>query len=186
MSTKYNLVSAASSPVELGEMKSYLKMSHTNIDDKLIKTFINSATQLGEQYTDRDFRVKTYELLLDDLSDRIKILADKVNSITKIEYTLLTVLTTIVSSTYYLKNLQQFSEVILAVDKTWPTDNDDIEQGYRIEFKTEAWEYIEEAKLAIMKHVAHLYLNRGDCDTKNAMDLSGATYIYDQWIIPRI
>ena len=187
MSTRYNLLDAALSPVDLKEMKSYLKMSNINIDDSLIKTLISSATASGEQYTGRDFRVNSYELLLDSISEREEISSALVDSIVKIQYKLSGTFTDIDSTIYYLKNLQQHSEVILAVDKSWPTDGDDIEHGFRIEFKTKAWESIDQAKLAIYKHVAHLYLNRGDCkDGSTPMKDSGAEDIYDQFIIPRI
>ena len=68
MSQIYQLSSFGPSPVTLEDMKTYLKVTST-VEDILIQTLIDSATEFGEKYTGREFRANTWELLLDAFSD---------------------------------------------------------------------------------------------------------------------
>ena len=70
MTQFYELISEAASPVDLATMKSYMKVTSTS-DDVLIQQLIDSATQWGENYTGRDFRVKSWRVFLDGFNSVI-------------------------------------------------------------------------------------------------------------------
>lgn len=186
MTAVYQLLTKAASPIKLAETKSYLKIKNSS-DDTVIKDLITAATIWGENYVGRDFRVKTWKLLLDAFADRITLRRDPVASITTVKYLVSDVLTTVTSSTYYLKKLVTCSEIILADSQSWPTDIDDREQAIEIEFATSAYFQQEEIKRAVIRHVAFMYENRGDCDDlEDGAKKSGVTDIYDQFRVERI
>lgn len=184
--TVYILVSEATSPVLLADMKLYLKITTTS-DDTLIQTMIDAATTWGENYTGRDFRAITWQLLLDCFTDRIELKRDPVASVTTVEYLVNDALVTVSADVYYLKKLTQSSEILLNEDQEWPTDGDDREQGIEITFLTEGYFRQDLIIDAIYRLVAFWYRNRGDCSgCKGAAESSGATIIFDQFRISRV
>lgn len=206
MSDYYDLVSADPSPVSLADMKSFLKISNT-AEDSLIQTLINSATEFGEKYTGRDFRIKTWRLLLDSFlslsdtysafrqyddrhfvfTDHIKIERDPVTTVSDIKRLVDGLPVSVTATDFYLKKLTNHSEIILFEDKEWPDDVDDREQAIEVTFLTKAYFCINNIIDAIQRHVAHLYTNRGDCDDAGmGSSDSGATLIYDQFRIARV
>lgn len=187
MAEFYNLVSSAASPVVLADMKTYLKISSAS-DDTLIQSLIDVATEYGEIYTGRSFRAQTWQLLLDEFDYRIKLRRSPVDAIVSVKYSLANVMTTIAAATYYLKTLQQFSEILVSDGYDWPTDIDNIEQGIEVNFTTAAYDKAaERIQEAIKLHVAYLYANRGDCDdAAKAASASGASMLYDTFRISRV
>lgn len=182
----YQLVSAEASPVTLADMKSYLKIS-TTADDFLIQSMIDAATEWGEKYTGRDFRAITWDLLLDCFAERIALRRDPVASITSVKHLVSGVQVTVLADTYYTKKLVQFSEILLNVDKCWPTDTDDREQAIEIQFVTKGYFCQESIIGAIKRHVAFWYRNRGDCaDCDKAAEQTGVKLIYNQFRISRV
>lgn len=169
------------------EVKPYLKVTSED-DDNLIQVMISAVQQWAEGYMGVDLRARTWTLFLDEFTDRICLRRSPVASIITVKYTLATVLTTIVSTTYYLKKGVQFSEILLEDDQSWPTDGDETvkEATIQIEFVTEIPEKIDNFKLGMLKHIAHLYQNRGDFDMKHSAIASGATKFYDQKQIVRV
>ena len=188
MTALYELQSAAASPVSLADMKSYMKVTSAS-DDDLIQVLIDAATAYGERYTTRDFRIKSWKLLLDEFDDRICLRRSPVNSITSVEYLVSSVLTPIASSVYYLKKGVQFSEILLQEDQEWPDDLDEREQGIEIVFATVAYNAGNAIKIAIKRWVSFAYANRGDCDCQSEALIgkqSGADFTLDQFRISRI
>lgn len=182
----YQLVSAAVSPVDLAEMKSYLKIA-TTADDTLIQTMIDAAAEWGEKYTGRDFRAITWDLLLDCFTDRIPLRRDPVASITSVEHLVSGSFVAVASSVFFLKTLVQSSEILLQEDQSWPTNTDDREQAIKIRFVTTGYRCQDSIEQAIKRIVAFWYRNRGDCsDCKTASDKSGATIILDSFRISRV
>ena len=194
----YNLISSAVSPVDLATAKAWLKVPGT-ADDAIIQTLISSATEYGEKYTGRDFRVKQWELLIDYFPERICLRRDPVDIINSVNHLVLDTPVTVPSADYYLKKLVQSSEVLLLGDAEWPTDTDDREQAITINFDTKAYYCINEIVNAILTHVAYLYTNRGDCSEGGALAgvssfdslfnsgaKSGANSLYNQFRIPRV
>jgi len=186
MTSYYETLTEAASPLSLSVAKSFLKLT-TTADDGLLFTMISAATAWGEKYTGRDFRVKTHRLYLDGFCSVIKLHRAQVSSITSIKYFVDDVLTTVDSSNYYFVKSAQFSEILLKDGKDYPTDLDNIKQGVQIEFATAAYYAQDLIIQALERHVAHWHVNRGDCsDAKDAARVSGATSIYDQFRIERI
>lgn len=181
----YEELSAAASPVVLADMKTYLKIT-SSADDTLIQALIDSCTEFGENYTGRDFRVKDWRLSIDFFQARIVLDRNPVASITTAKYLVSDALVTIASTVYYLKKLTQCAEILLQENQSWPIDIDDREQAIEIEFKTEAYYKDDQIIDAIKRNVLFAYENRGDCDTKEAAQKSGAALIYDQFRISRI
>ncbi len=183
----YTTKSSDVAPVALADMKIYLKVT-TATDDTLIQTLINVATIHGEKYTRRSFRVQTFTLLLDAFADRIDLLRSPVDAVTFVKYLVSGSQVTVTSTVYWLKTLQQKSEILLDIGQTWPTDIDDREQAIEIEFTTTTYaQYVDVIALAIQRHVLYLYENRGDCgDIVATGEISGANSIYDQFRVARV
>lgn len=183
----YTTKSSDTAPVSVSDMKSYLKDPPAT-DDTLIQVLINAVTKDGEKYTRRSFRIQTFTLLLDAFANPIELRRFPVDAITFVKYLVSGSQVTIASSIYWLKNLQQKSEIRLDIDQEWPTDIDEREQGIEIEFTTTEYaEYADEITLAIYRHVAYLYSNRGDCeDLETTGKISGANGIYDQFRVARV
>ena len=183
----YELVSADPSPVSLDVMKSYLRVT-SSVDDALIQSMINAATEWGEKYTSRDFRIKTWNLLLDWFTDPIEIRRSPVASIMSIKYfDTDDVEQTVATTVYYLKKQTQWSQVWLKEDQFWPDDLRMQQQSITVQFKTEPYRCINEIIEAIQRTVAYWYRNRGDCSScKSAVEAAGVTGIYDQFRIARV
>lgn len=185
MSHFYTRTETKESPACLAEVKSYLK-NPPSADDSLIQVLIDSATEYGESYTGRAFRVQTWTLLIDAFAARITLNRNPIDAITSVSYIVSSVLTPIASSVYYLKQNVQCGEILLQDDQDWPTDMDEIEHGIEIIFTTVAYFKIDQIKDALYRHIAYLYANRGDCSIKDAGEASGADGIYDQMRIARV
>lgn len=182
----YQFVSSEASPVDLATMKSYLKITAT-ADNTLIQSMIDAVTEWGEKYTGRDFRAITWDLLLDEFTDRIALRRDPVESVATVKHLVSGALATVAPTVYYLKKLVQSSEILLSEDQEWPTDTDNREQAIEIRFVTEGYRCQESIIDAIERHVAFWYRNRGDCpDAKKSAEGAGVTIIYDQFRISRV
>lgn len=182
----YKRVSVAASPVLLADMKAYMKIT-TTADDALIQAMIDAATEWGENYTGRDFRAITWDLLLDEFTDRIALRRDPVASVTTVKHLVDAALVTVDATTYYLKKLVQSSEILLNEDKDWPTNTDDREQAIEVRFVTEGYRDQDAIISAIMRTVAFWYRNRGDCpDVNTAIANAGVTLFFNQFRISRV
>jgi len=193
MSNIYQLVTPGVSPVDLNDMKSYLKLSSA-ADDDLINSMLSAATIWGENYTRREFRANSWLLLMDFFQERILIRRAPVDFIGSIQHLVSGSLVTINPSIYYLKFNHQNSEILLTENSDWPKDTDNREQAIEVSFTTKAYNGIDSIKTAITRHVAFWYSNRGDCfaggsggcDCDHAAKGSGVTSIYDQFRIDRV
>lgn len=183
----YELVAYAASPVLLATMKSYLRVTATT-DDALIQSLIDEATAWAESYTGRQFRENTWQLLLDQFEDRIDITKTPTKEITSITHIVSGVPVIVDADTYYLKHLTQLSEVLLADGKSWPTNTDEREQAIVVYFTAKAYtRALDRFSNAVMRLVAYLYENRGDCSCDDESALaSGASAILDQFRIARV
>ena len=187
MSLVYELSTPGSPPISRQQVKDWLKLS-TDADDKLISGLIETAVVFGENYTGREFRANTWTLKLDCFTTRIELRRDPVASVTSVKYNdEAGDAQTVSSGDYYLKKLTQMSEILLVPDADWPADDiSEREQFITIEFVTEAYRSDESVRDALLRHIAHLYENRGDCSTEDAAKASGAVFIYDQFRIARV
>lgn len=186
MSLVYELSAAGDPPISRQQVKDWLKIA-TTADDVLISGLIETAVVFGENYTGREFRANTWTLKLDCFTTRIELRRDPVASITSIGYDdSAGDAQTVSSADYYLKKDVQLSEILLVPDSEWPTDVSEAEQFITVTFVTEAYRSDENIRDAMLRHIAHLYENRGDCSTEDAAKASGAAIIYDQFRIARI
>lgn len=182
----YEATARGAPPVKLEDAKVHLKLEHTDADDDLLTLILKVATEFAEGYTAQEIRVNTWKLLVDEFEDRILLRRNPVDAITSVKHLVDTVLTLVASSTYYLKKGVQSSEILLASGEAWPTDTDDRDQAVEIIFTTVAIAKLDVVRLGILRHVAHLYENRGDCDSAESARKSGATLLYDQVRISRV
>ena len=189
---RYELTTSGTVPVTLTVAKSYLRIPETvEVDDDLVTLFLVSAADFAEQYTRRELRANTWTLFLDEFPVRIPLFRDPVDTITSVKYLNdadTPDIITVAASVYYLKNNVQASEVLLLPDQEWPVDVNEQEGTVEIEFVTEAHRNLDQMKNGILRHVAFLYENRGDCDPGkgDAAKLSGATDLYDQIRVVRV
>jgi len=187
----YQLQSSAASPVTLAEAKAALRITGAT-EDTLIENIIDACTEWGESYTRRSFRAQTWKLLLDEFSDHIEIRRQLVDAITSITHLVSASPVVVTSTVYYLKQTPQGAEVVLASGQSWPTDTDEQEQAIVVNFTTAAWtRHASLIKEAILKHVAAMYANRGDCvdgqcAASDFAKRSGAISLYDMFAIARV
>ncbi len=185
----YTLTTSGTSPVDLAEMRLYMKIpASITSEDALIQVMIDACTEYGQRYTGREFTANTWNLLIDCLSDRVRLIRSPIDTITSIKHLVDDVLTVIPSTDYYKKDLTQWSEILLEDTKEWPTNTDDKEHAIEIIFQTKAYsQAINLIEQAIKVHVTYWFNNRGDCaDCDCAGKLSGADGLYNLIRIPRI
>lgn len=192
MSLPYYLKKATGEiPVSLKQAKSYLKLPlEVDADDDFLTLAIEAASDFAEGYVRRELRANEWELYLDAFEDRIGIRRHPIATIDEVAYMASGSFTVVSSSVYYLKPATQAYEILLNDDEEWPDEDliDDREHVVKITFTTEAHPKLPQIKLGILRHVAWLYENRGDCDVKSAdaAELSGATHLYDQIRVSRV
>jgi hypothetical protein len=188
--------------VPLAEVKTWLKVSGSTLDDE-ITALIESATLTGERITKRDFINKTYKTFRDNFSDypsaygnysalipatqrpstlgEIELKRSKLQSVTSVKYLKSDVLTTVATSVYYATEEIDFSSLALVDGQAWPTDVDNRKQAVEIIFVAgygdADTDVPSDIRLAIKKHVASAFVNRGDCDDERFLP-SGALATY--------
>lgn len=184
MAYRYEITASGALPLKFKEVKAYLRID-TDEDNDLLNALIRTAVQFGERYTGVDFRAITRKLTLDEFTDRICLRRNPVASITSVQY-LKTTLQTVATTVYYLKKGRVFSEVLLQEDQAWPTDGDAREAGIEIVFVTAPTEFLDQAKTALLRHLAALYECRGDCDTEEVALQKGVMVLYGQFRTERV
>lgn len=162
-------------PLDLAEVKAYLKVDSAD-DDGLITALIDVAVEYAQSYTGRQYRASSqWRLLVDAFADRLCVRRSPVESITKIEYLVSSVWTTVASSVYYLKNGPLYPEILLSDGEVWPIDLDEIEHGIRIDFATGAHApSLNSVKVGMLRHIAAMYDDRGDSEMLSSVQVGGA------------
>lgn len=187
----YQLQSSDPSPVTLAEAKAHLRVSST-ADDTLIQGIIDACTEWGESYTRRSFRAQVWKLLLDTFTARIELRRQLVDAITSITHLVAATPVTVTSTVYYLKQTPQGAEILLGYGQDWPTDTDLREQAITVNFTTAPWtRHANLIREALLKHIAAMYANRGDCveggcAVADFAESSGAATLYDMMAIARV
>ncbi len=192
MGTLYTRTVDGSAPFLVAEAKVFLKIpAAVTSDDALITALINVVLEWGEAHTARDFRANTWEKLQTGFDDPLELRKSSIDAITSVEHLVDGSDVEVSSDDYYLVEGRWWSEVYTAVDASWPTNTDTIEQNVKVTFTTEAWPGADEVKTAMKMHLGYLYENRGDNDEIGNTQLahaalkSGALYVYDSFAIPR-
>lgn len=183
----YNLISKSTSPVSLTLAKRYLRVD-ANDDDEVIQAAIDSATVFAEGYTSRDLRKKSWILTTpcfpEDSDTGIVVHRNVVTDVTSIDYRSGDTIITLPASRYTLIQSSSWAYIDLVDDNEWPSSTDDRRDAVTIKFDTDIDpRFIEYVKDVLLKHVAHLYQNRGDCSRGIPSDLME---MYDKMRIPRV
>lgn len=212
MAELYQLITPGTAPVTIEEAKAYLRLvdSPEATDDALLQLMLDAATEFAESYVRLELRANTWTLTIDSFSEylddrwrgheicdqRILLRRAPVASITSVTRLIAGVPTAVAASVYYLKKLVNWAEVVLAANQVWPTSpaTDDREQAIVVTFVTAPHRALEQIKLGILRHLAYLWENRGDCPDACGTEagrvtsalLSGAAGLYDQHRVPRI
>lgn len=177
------IVPATNWPVSLDMVKTQLKISLLDTSqDTFLELLIDAATQFAEKYTGRDLITKTYLTYRPCFSDYIELHRSMITSIVSFEYLLDGVLTPVDISTYKLLQETGFARIALNVDSSYPS-HDTYYQAIKITFDSgfgasEA-SIPADLKIALLNHIAFLYVNRGDCgcaDENNLPVTSKAVY----------
>lgn len=184
----YNLVDVGDSPITIDEVRSHLKI-RTNSANALLDTYLAAAIVAGEKYTSRAFRTATWQAVAHGFDDSV-LRKCPINAITQITYMdEAEAWQTLATTVYFFHNTHQWSEFLLKEDQEWPDLNQYLVDTVKIDFTTDptSSQYLDEAKLGLLKHIAYLYENRGDAQiNKSDIDDSGAALHYDQFRIARI
>jgi uncharacterized phiE125 gp8 family phage protein len=191
MTGVYNRTAVGTVPVNCVDFKEWIHLPQQVVaDDALITSLLSSATEWGEKYTRRDFRINTWQLRLNKLLPTICLRRDPVTAVTSITYLVGGVETTVDSSVYYLVKGVQTSSIHLNDGEEWPTDGDEGATGLLgsvvVTFTTTTYPYEDDIATAIKMHTAAMYSERGDCPSEKAARTSGATNIYDQFRVQRV
>ena len=190
--------------VSLIDTKLYLSVDH-NDEDALITLLIKSATSIFEKYTGIDVLNKTYTMYLDFFpfykryGNRveenfnvytIQVKKSKLQSINSIKYYSNNVLETLDSSKYDFTQDNFYSRIYLINDNDCFPDTDDRKQAVEIEFiagngDTSA-DIPDQIKLILLRIIAYLYVNRGDCPVCDESTLTKIVPIITQYKIIEI
>jgi hypothetical protein len=150
-------------PVELSDVKQYLKVTTSN-DDALITALITQATDFAEKFTKRDFITRTYQTFRDYFprwcdsegyyscgaiptrgvnaitvaggNIGFELRRSPLQEVSAVEYLVDTVFTIVPTSIYYTTVEDDYSEVLTLPDEEWPEDADKRLQAIRITFLT--------------------------------------------------
>ncbi len=183
------ITDAIKKPITLEEVKRYSKIDDDDLDNDLC-LFINTAITKAEQITGRDLLTKTYKGYLECFpsdSQGIQIQRSKLQSIISIQYLVDNVFTTFDSSNYYITDKQEFAEIWLFDDKTYPIDIDvNRRQAIEITFISgygpNPCDVPLDLKNAMLAHVNLLNKNRGDCADEGSIS-KYITQLYLPYII---
>jgi len=175
--------------VPLDEVKTWLKVSHSDLDAE-ITALVEGATNAAENLTRRVFIEKTYRTFRDGFSDAelaygnyaalipysrrsgcdlssIELRKSRLQSIVSVEYLKNAVWTLVDSSVYYNTIESAYSSLLLNDGEAWPTDVDNRRHAVRIDFTAgyggESSDIPSDIRTAIKMHVANAFTNRGDC-----------------------
>jgi uncharacterized phiE125 gp8 family phage protein len=178
-------VSPATLPLTINEVKEHLRLDKdVTTENALLKILITAATEYAEKYTKRDFITRTYETLRDCFGNSLEIRRSPIQSVTKVEYLQDGVLVAVSTDVYFLAISNTFPHLTLKESQSWPTDEDLQEQVVKITFKSgygnTSSTVPDSLREGLMQHVAAMYENRGDCDSR----VSGTSVSMAQKFLP--
>lgn len=159
---RYVCLDADTSPVTIELVKDYLKMKVSS-DNVVIQLMIDSVTNFAERTTNRCIRAKTWHAFTDTFPVSCwELTRHPVDEVTEIKYSVDGSDTIVATNVYEIKQKAYYTNLLLSTGKVWPTDSDVKSDAVRISFATKADRRSEEIVLAILKHIAYAFENRGD------------------------
>lgn len=174
--------------IDLQVVKDYLKIDGTD-DDAYITLLIQAVGNFFQDYTGRTLLTTTYETFRDFFNCYFLLKKSPFQSVESIEYLKDNTLTLVDSSIYYATKESIYSSILLAQNKSWPSDADCRLQAIKITFKAgygdTSADIPQEIIIGMLQHIADLYENRGDCnDCRCVEKLPSATkLVYDLYKI---
>lgn len=167
--------------VTLEQVKQQLNIAVTDTtDDVLLALYIASVTEFIENFTKRDYLVRTYETFRDFFGnghiafpsiygeyyteDNFQLQRSPVLAVTKVDYLVDGSFTLLDNSLFYVAFDQaRYAKILLRPEQTYPTDKDDILQSIKITFTAGLTPVPANIQLVATQLVTSLYADRGDC-----------------------
>lgn len=184
----YDLITGTTTKVvTLDEVKTDLRIDLSNTsEDSLLNNLILAVTDYFELKTGRDLINKTYACYLDNfpgnsggygpllyyqtygLGSAIQLKKSRLQSITSIQYLKDDVLVTFDAVNFYFtKEANNFPQIFLKQDSSWPADLDNRAQAVTITFVSGYGATADNVPMSIkqclLQMITYLYENRGDC-----------------------
>lgn len=188
------IVSAASSPISVSELKLFAKISGTG-EDALLQQIIDGVTLEAERYTKRVFVQRTFRTWRDSLGDfgetpayvcappmrypysqsgaPIVLRRSPLVSVSSVKYYSAGVLTTMSSALYQVVKKPAYSFIAPLSDAGWVTVDNRL-QAVEIDFVAGYATVPADIKNALLAHATSVYQNRGDCDSGGSCSCSFA------------
>jgi hypothetical protein len=182
-------------PLTPGEFKAFAKVD-TDAGDAVVSAIASHVVHAAESYLGRELRANTWTSTFTNFPECIRLNKRKLDAVTQIEYDNDAAGQTIVSaSDYYLAKDGLGGTVFLEDGESWPTDLVDKVNQIRVTFTTLPMQDMDEIKLGMLIHFAHLHEHRGDSElmtpvssldeatravARMSMRTSGAAEIYDR------
>jgi len=160
---RYEINSFGALPISVATAKDYLKVE-TAADDNMITKLVDGVTVFAERHTGRELRINQWRAFDDDFpSSCWEIRRTPIATIDDIQY-IVSGGSVIVADTIYELNRSDLYPIIrLSNDQSWPTDIDpNLTDAVLINFTTQADKRIDEIIMAMLRHIADVYENRGD------------------------
>lgn len=186
--TTQPLVKAVDMPI----VSQFLKLNDLDDDEEtLLNMLIDSATQMAELYTGRDFVNKGYTTYRDNFCDML-IRRSKVVSIDSIQYLLNGVWTTVDPSVYAVQDVNDYPYIYLQQNQSWPSQVDCITQAVKIMFTSGYGDCTGSnipaaLKTGLLMHINSMYNNRADCGCNPLATIpADARALYDMYRILKI
>lgn len=175
----------AATPVSRTEARNHLRLDD-DVDDSLVRAYIQAATDWAENYTGRFFVSRTCQMMLDGARelesplwegmrtgpsnvaylDHIELAAAPVISVESIKYySDDDTQYTWAASNYFVDTFSEPAKVVLRDGGTYPTDlraANGLEINFTAGYGSNPSSIPEAIKVAILQYIAFLYEHRGD------------------------
>lgn len=163
--------------VSLELVKRQLNIDIANTDDdELLTLYINTAQEIIENFTRRDYLSRTYTTFRDTWdyvglcayhptfdSKNFLLTKSDITSFSTLEYFKNGVLETVDASVYYTSKDEDYMRVLLRPNELWPSDKDCLLQSIKMTFICGIDPVPAMIQSVAMMLVTYSYANRGDC-----------------------
>jgi hypothetical protein len=172
-------------PISRTEARTHLNLDD-DVDDSLVRSYLQAATDWAEKYTGRFFINRTCQMAIDGAReiddilwegmrtgysmtryvDHIELAATPVVSVESIKYyNDSDVQSTWETSNYYVDTFSEPARIVLRQGGTYPTDlrvSNGIEINFTVGYGNSPANVPEAIKVAIFQYITYLYEHRGD------------------------
>lgn len=163
--------------VSLELVKKQLNIDITNTDDdELLTLYINTAHEIIENFTRRDYLLRTYATFRDRWdyvgfcayhptfdSKNFLLTKSEITAFSTLEYLKDNLLVTVDPSVYYTSKDEDYMRILLRPNHLWPVDKDHILGSIKMTFVCGIDPVPAMIQNVAMMLVTYSYANRGDC-----------------------